>query len=87
LPFVLVLGVATTVSAIHSKLPHHVSSLLSITSFSGQKATELMTKVVEAVVMSESMPFKLGGKTLQLLLEIFLFSDFSVKRFLFAYKV
>ena len=87
LPFLLVLGVATTVSAIHMKLPHHVSSYLSIDTFSGQKATELMTKVVEEVVIDDAVPFKLGGGCLELLLEIFLFSDFSVKKFLSAYKV
>ena len=81
------LGVATTVSAIHMKLPHHVSSYLSIDTFSGQKATELMTKVVEEVVIDDAVPFKLGGGCLELLLEIFLFSDFSVKKFLSAYKV
>ncbi len=37
--------------------------------------------------MDDEIPFKLGGKCLQLLLELFLFSDFSVKRFLAAYKV
>ncbi len=47
MPFLFVFGVATTVSAIHLKLPHHVSSYLSIETFAGQKATELMAQVVE----------------------------------------
>ncbi len=37
--------------------------------------------------MNDEIPFKLGGKCLQLLQELFLFGDFSVKKFLLAYKV
>ena len=37
--------------------------------------------------MEPEVGFKLGGLVLERLLEIFLFSDFSVKRFLLGYKV
>lgn len=36
LPFVLILGVATTAAVIHRALPHPVSKLLAIEKFSGQ---------------------------------------------------
>lgn len=83
---ILVFGVATSVSAIHSKLPHHVSSHLSIDIFAGQKSTDLLSKVIEEILLNPDIKFKLGGKILEMLLDNFLLSDFSVKRFLFGYK-
>ena len=64
LPFVLVLGVATTAAVVHRALPHPVSKLLSIEKFSGQKSTELLTRLVEDVALdpwSEGVSFRLGG--------------------------
>ncbi len=82
-----IFGVATTVSVIHQKLPNHVSSYLPIEKFSGLKATEMLAHFIEKVVMDDGIGFKLGGKCLDMLLEIFLFCDFSVSRFIAGYKV
>ena len=87
LPIMLIFGVATTVTVIHKTIPHQVSSFLAIEKFSGGKATELLTKLVENVIIDDSIHFKLGGKVLGRLLEIFAFNDFSVKRFLSGYRV
>ena len=85
----LILGVATTASVIHRALPHPVSKLLSIEKFSGQKSTELLTRLVEDVTLdpwSDDVSFRLGGRALDALLEIFTYNDFAVKRFLAGYK-
>ena len=80
-------GVATTVASIHRMLPHPVSKNLHIEMFSGQKSTQLLNSLVEAVTLDTSICFKLGGNALDRLLEIFTYNDFSVKRFLSGYKV
>ena len=82
----LIFGVATSISAVHTKLPHHVSGHLSIEIFSGEKSTDLLSKVVEEILLNPEIKFKLGGKCLEMLLDNFLLTDFSVKRFLFGYK-
>ena len=87
LPLVLVFGIATTVTLIHQRLPSHICSKLAIEKFSGQKATELLGKLVESLYKDEQVNFRLGGRTLDRLLEMFIMNDFSAKRFLSGYKV
>ena len=83
----LVFGIATTVTLIHQRLPSHICSKLAIEKFSGQKATELLGKLVESLYKDEQVNFRLGGRTLDRLLEMFIMNDFSAKRFLSGYKV
>lgn len=80
-PMVLVMGVATTVTAIHRLLPHAVSSHLSIERFQAPPAFEHLTQVLDQVIMTDDIPFKLGPKVFNLLLDIFLYHDFSVVSF------
>ncbi|TRY76364.1 hypothetical protein TCAL_00012 [Tigriopus californicus] len=86
LPLVFVFGIATTVSMIHQRLPYHISRHLAIEKFSGQKSTQLLGKLVEALYSDPQVGCKLGGKTLDRLLEMFIMNDFSVKRFLLGFK-
>ena len=88
LPLVLVLGVATTVESIHRSLPHSVTSHLSIKKFSSVPSIQLLSELLDQLVICNSkVPFKLGPRTLKYLLETFMFHDFSVKHFFMAYKV
>jgi len=86
-PVVLVLGVATTVAAIHERLPQAVTCQLEIEKFSGQKSTQLLESLIEYTITSVDVTFKLGGGTLNHLLEVFVNDNFSVKNFLTFYKV
>nr|CAD7402174.1 unnamed protein product [Timema poppensis] len=86
LPLVFVFGVATTVTAVHRSLPYHVSSKVSIQVFHSQSSTDLLNIVVDKVLLSSDCPFHLGDKTFQLLIDIFLFYDFSVHGFIQGFK-
>lgn len=118
LPFLLVLGVATAVSAVHRSLPHHVSSCLRMKVFHSQPSLTYLNEVLEKVQNRKKKykktflnlylfferkhltfcfllqvfflperPFHLGGKAFKLLLDVFLFHDFSVMGFVQGYKV
>ncbi|XP_022101545.1 origin recognition complex subunit 3-like [Acanthaster planci] len=81
LPLVLLFGIATSVAAIHRILPQAVSSLLSIEKFQAKPSTVYLSQLISKVLLTPSHPFKLGHKVFQLLLDIFLFHDFSVINF------
>ncbi|XP_033636011.1 origin recognition complex subunit 3-like [Asterias rubens] len=81
LPLVFIFGIATSVAAIHRILPQDVSSLLSIEKFQAQPSTVYLGQLISKVLLTPSHPFKLGHKVFQLLLDIFLFHDFSVINF------
>ncbi|XP_038078815.1 origin recognition complex subunit 3-like [Patiria miniata] len=81
LPLVLIFGIATSVTAIHRILPQAVSSLLSIEKFQAKPSTAYLSQLISKVLLTPSHPFKLGHKVFQLLLDIFLFHDFSVINF------
>ncbi|XP_046552797.1 origin recognition complex subunit 3-like [Haliotis rubra] len=82
LPLVLVFGIATSVTAVHRLLPNSVSSLLCMEKFQAPPSSEYLTQVINKVLMTATFPFKLGPKVFQLLLDIFLYHDFSVLNFI-----
>ncbi|KAM5163315.1 origin recognition complex subunit 3 [Mantella aurantiaca] len=82
LPLVLVFGIATSPMIIHRLLSHSVSSLLCIELFQSLSCTEHLATVVDKLLLSNTFPFKLGGKVLQVLITIFLYHDFSVQNFI-----
>ncbi|XP_043231579.1 origin recognition complex subunit 3-like [Amphibalanus amphitrite] len=86
LPISFVFGVSTCASAVHRLLPQHVSARLSLHKFHSQLATHCLAEMIDKVLLSPSMPFRLGGRALRLLLDIFLYHDFSVNNFISAYK-
>ncbi len=87
LPLVLVLGVATTVSAVHDRLPQSLTAHLHIVTFCGQKSTQLLESLLEHTITDKELPFRLGSKTLDHLVEMFVNDNFSVGNFLTYYKV
>lgn len=52
-----------------------------------QKQVKTLCDVLEAIVFSSDISFRLIGRAFQLLTDIFLFYDFSVDNFLQNYKV
>lgn len=81
IPIVFVFGIATSVAAVHRLLPNTVSSLLCMEKFQAPPSTEYLTLVINQIIMTSRFPFKLGSKVFQLLLDIFLYHDFSVLNF------
>ncbi|XP_063599512.1 origin recognition complex subunit 3-like [Penaeus indicus] len=87
LPFVFVFGVATTPAAVHRSLSQDASACIAIETFQAQPSTHYLSQVIEQVLMSEKLPFHIGGKTFKLLLDIFLYHDLSVKNFIKALQL
>ncbi|XP_014099933.2 origin recognition complex subunit 3 [Bactrocera oleae] len=86
LPFVLVFGVATAVSAVHNALPYHVTSKVKLCVFKTQTAPVCLNEILERVILSPRYAFHLSGKAFKFLTHIFLYYDFSIHGFIQAYK-
>ncbi|KAH8384781.1 hypothetical protein KR093_008289 [Drosophila rubida] len=86
LPFVLVLGVATAITAVHSTLPCHVSSKIKLRVFQTQPAPTGLNELIDKVLLSPKYAFHLSGKALKFLTHIFLYYDFSIQGFIQGFK-
>ncbi|KAH8372585.1 hypothetical protein KR009_000142, partial [Drosophila setifemur] len=86
MPFVLILGVATAMSAVHGTLPYHVSSKIRLRVFQTQAAPTGLNEVLDKVLLSPRYAFHLSGKTFKFLTHIFLYYDFSVHGFIQGFK-
>ncbi|KRT86643.1 hypothetical protein AMK59_237 [Oryctes borbonicus] len=86
LPFVLVFGIATSLSILHKTLPYHVSSKVNIQYFNSQSSTVYLNNILENVFFTSDSPFHLGPKVFNLLMDVFLFYDLSVTGFIRKYK-
>ncbi|KAM9240453.1 origin recognition complex subunit 3 isoform 3-T3 [Leptosomus discolor] len=82
LPLVLIFGIATSPMIIHSLLPHSVSSLLCIELFQSLSCKDHLSTIIDKLLLTSQFPFKLGGKVLQVLINMFLYHDFSVQNFI-----
>lgn len=87
LPFVLIFGVATSLSALNKSMPHHVSSKVNIQVFNSQPSTIYLNNILEGIFLADDCPFHLGGRLFALFLDVFLFYDFSVTGFIQNFKV
>uniref|UniRef100_F6PVJ1 Origin recognition complex subunit 3 n=1 Tax=Monodelphis domestica TaxID=13616 RepID=F6PVJ1_MONDO len=81
LPIVLVLGIATSPIIIHRLLPHAVS-FLCIELLQSLSCKEHLAKLLDKLLLTTRFPFKLNEKALQVLINIFLYHDFSVQNFI-----
>ena len=86
LPIVLVMGIATAVTAIHQLLPSSVSSLLCMQKYQAPPASRYLTQLLDRIVMAPELPFKLGPKVFHFLLDIFLYHDFSIMNFTMGFQ-
>ncbi|XP_053829927.1 origin recognition complex subunit 3 isoform X1 [Vidua macroura] len=87
LPLVLVFGIATSPMIIHRLLPHSVSSLLCIELFQSLSCKEHLSTIIDKLLLTSRFPFKLGEKVLQVLINIFLYHDFSVQNFIKGFQL
>ncbi|XP_028903047.1 origin recognition complex subunit 3 isoform X1 [Ornithorhynchus anatinus] len=81
-PLILVFGIATSPMIIHRLLPHSVSSLLCIELFQSLSCKDHLATVLDKLLLTTQFPFKLNEKVLQVLINIFLYHDFSVQNFI-----
>ncbi|XP_074675695.1 origin recognition complex subunit 3 isoform X2 [Strix aluco] len=87
LPLVLIFGIATSPMIIHSLLPHSISSLLCIELFQSLSCKDHLSTIIDKLLLRASFPFKLGEKVLQVLINIFLYHDFSVQNFIKGFQL
>ncbi|BES99807.1 Origin recognition complex subunit [Nesidiocoris tenuis] len=86
LPFVFVLGIATTLSAIEQLLPHSCLTRLSLKAFQAQPSVFFLNNTLNKVFLTPRCPFQLSGKLFKFFTNVFLFYDFSVNRFVQGVK-
>ncbi|KAG1671108.1 Origin recognition complex subunit 3 [Nymphon striatum] len=86
LPIQLILGISTAATAIHTTLPYKALAQILLHSFSSESATVHLTQIIDAVLMKEDVPFKLGHRIFRLLLDNFLYHDFSISNFISGLK-
>ncbi|XP_035220072.1 origin recognition complex subunit 3-like isoform X2 [Stegodyphus dumicola] len=78
LPIVLVFGMASAMVTLHSMLPQKALCCLGIETFYTTCASESLTRIIEEVIISPQMPFKMGPRVFRLIIDIVLYHDFSV---------
>jgi len=86
LPFLLVFGVATTITTVHRALSQAATARLTIHTFGSPPATRHLDQVIDRMIIDPETPFKLSHKVFQFLVENFLFHDFAVRHFMEGYK-
>uniref|UniRef100_A0A3Q4H234 Origin recognition complex subunit 3 n=1 Tax=Neolamprologus brichardi TaxID=32507 RepID=A0A3Q4H234_NEOBR len=79
LPLTFIFGIATSPSTIQHMLPHSVSSLLCIELFQSLSCTQHLATVIDKLILTSHIAFKLNGKVMQVLIGVFLYHDFSVR--------
>ncbi|XP_057646489.1 origin recognition complex subunit 3 isoform X3 [Chionomys nivalis] len=85
-PLILIFGIATSPVIIHRLLPHAVSSLLCIELFQSLSSKEHLTVILDKLLFTAQFPFKISKKALQVLTNIFLYHDFSIRNFIKGLK-
>ncbi|XP_067141152.1 origin recognition complex subunit 3 isoform X2 [Centruroides vittatus] len=77
LPLVLIFGVATAMTTVHTSLTQKASSCLAIESFYSLSPVDYLSQVLQ-IIMNPSLPFKMGPNVFRLVVDYVLFYDFSV---------
>lgn len=86
LPIVLILGVATAFKTLHNVLPFHITSKITANVFQAESSTSMLNKILDEVILTHEAPFFLSGKSFKILMDIFLFYDYSLNSFIQGYK-
>lgn len=87
LPFVLIIGVATAFQAIHNVLPFHITSKITANIFQAESSTSMLNRILDEVILTHHSPFFLSGKSFKILMDIFLFYDYSINSFIQGFKI
>lgn len=87
LPFVLIIGLATAFKTLHSVLPFHITNKISVNIFQAESSSAMLNRILDEVILTHHCPFFLSGKSFKILLDIFLFYDYSLQSFIQGFKV
>jgi origin recognition complex subunit 3 len=87
LPIVLIIGLATAFKTLHSVLPFHITNKISVNIFQAESSSCMLNRILDEVILTHHCPFFLSGKSFKILLDIFLFYDYSLQSFIQGFKV
>lgn len=87
LPFILILGVSTSPSIIHSTLNYDVISTMKIHTFYNQPSIESLNLITDNIILNNKFPLILHHTILEFLIDNFLFYDFSLHTFMKGVKI
>lgn len=82
LPLILILGVATSVSALINLIPYHITSKLKFEVLKTLQSTTLLNSIINDVLLSPFCPFRLSRNVLTHLVDVFMYYDFSINSFI-----
>lgn len=87
LPLILVVGVATAFKTLHNVLPAYITNKLDANVFQSESSTVMLNKILDEIILTHHSPFQLSGKSFKILMDIFLFYDYSLHSFIKGYKI
>jgi origin recognition complex subunit 3 len=87
LPLVMILGIATAFKTLHNVLPFNITSKITANVFQAESATSMLNRILNEIILTHHCPFFLSGKSFNVLVDIFLFYDYSLHSFIQGFKV
>lgn len=82
LPFVLILGVATSSAILLNTLSFNETTRIKLRIFSGQPPNQMLDQMLDSVMLTPKCPFQLSSNVLEYLKSTFIFYDLTAKHFL-----
>lgn len=62
-------------------------SRLIVQLFTSEPSPTFLNHIIEDILLTDECPFRLGGRVMTFLTDLFLFNSFSVQRFVQGFKV
>lgn len=87
IPFVFLMGLATSIDALHQGLPKSVLSLLQTKKFQMQQSSECLTAILDDLFVQANVGLMVGPLPLKQLVDQFMHYNFSVGGFVANLKV
>lgn len=87
LPVLLICGVSTSPSIIHSTLNYDVISTMKIHTFYNQPSIECLNLISDKIILNNKFPVVLHHSIVEFLIDNFLFYDFSLQTFMKGIKI
>lgn len=82
MPFVLILGVATSTTTLLNTLSFTETTRIKLRVFSGQPPNQILDQIFDSVILTPKCPFQLSSNVLEYLKSVFIFYDLTAKNFL-----
>lgn len=84
MPFVLILGVATSISAVMKVFSFTETTRIKIRGFSAHSPNQILNEIQNEIILTPRYPFQMSSHVFDYLKGVFLFYDLTTKNFLKA---